>query len=67
MLQDKLRNEAEGGFRFNVKEAFAEKKQGRNRDLSVMEYKVAKESEKLETLAKDVVKVSQTWSHYQAP
>ncbi len=56
VLQDKLRNEAEGGFRFNVKEVFAEKKQGRNRDLSVMEYKVAKESEKLETLAKDVVK-----------
>ena len=56
VLQDKLRNEAEGCFKFNVKETFAEKKQGRNRDLSVLEYKVAKESEKLETLAKDVVK-----------
>ena len=55
VLQDKLRSEAEGCFRFNVKETFAEKKQGRNRDLSVLEYKVAKESEKLETLAKDVV------------
>ncbi|MDD7522110.1 MAG: plasmid recombination protein [Lachnoclostridium sp.] len=56
VLQDKLRNEAEGCFKFNVKETFVEKKQGRNRDLSVLEYKVAKESEKLETLAKDVVK-----------
>ena len=56
VLQDKLRSEAEGCFKFNVKETFAEKKQGRNRDLSVLEYKVAKESEKLETLAKDVVK-----------
>ena len=56
VLQDKLRSEAEGCFKFNVKETFVEKKQGRNRDLSVLEYKVAKESEKLETLAKDVVK-----------
>ena len=56
VLQDKLRSEAEGCFKFNVKETFAEKKQGRNRDLSVLEYKVAKESEKLEILANDVVK-----------
>lgn len=56
VLQDKLRSEAEGCFKFNVKETFAEKKQGRNRDLSVLEYKVAKETDKLETLAKDVVK-----------
>lgn len=56
VLQDKLRNEAEGCFKFNTKETFVEKKQGRNWDLSVLEYKVAKESEKLETLANDVVK-----------
>lgn len=56
VLQDKLRNEAEGCFKFNIKETFVEKKQGRNRDLSVLEYKVAKESEKMETLAKGVVK-----------
>lgn len=43
ILQDKLRKEAGSCFKFNVKEEFAEKKQGRNHDLSVMEYKVQKE------------------------
>jgi hypothetical protein len=56
ILQDKLRTEVEQCFRFNVKEGFAEKKNGRNQDLTVLEYKVAKESEKLEGLAQDVVK-----------
>ena len=36
ILQDKLREEAGSCFRFNVKEELAEKKQGRNHDLSVM-------------------------------
>ena len=39
ILQDKLREEAGSCFKFNVKEELAEKKQGRNHDLSVMEYK----------------------------
>ena len=36
ILQDKL------SFKFNVKEELAEKKLGRNHDLSVMEYKLSK-------------------------
>ena len=55
ILQDKLREEAGSCFRFNVKEELAEKKQGRNHDLSVMEYKVAKETERLEELQREVV------------
>lgn len=43
ILQDKLRKEAGSCFKFNVKEELAEKKQGRNHDLSVMEYKVQQE------------------------
>lgn len=43
ILQDKLREEAGSCFRFNVKEKLAEKKLGRNHDLSVMEYKVQQE------------------------
>ena len=57
ILQDKLRKEAGSCFRFNVKEELSEKKQGRNHDLSVMEYKVAKETERLEELQKEVVDV----------
>lgn len=54
ILQDKLREEAASCFRFNVKEELAEKKQGRNHDLTVMEYKVAKETEHLEKLQEEV-------------
>lgn len=54
ILQDKLREEAGRCFKFNVKEELAEKKQGRNYDLSVMEYKVAKETEHLEELQRQV-------------
>ena len=43
ILQDKLREEAGSCFKFNVKEELAEKKLGRNHDLSVMEYKVQQE------------------------
>ena len=43
ILQDKLSEEAGSCFKFNVKEELAEKKQGRNHDLSVMEYKVQQE------------------------
>ena len=57
ILQDKLRKEAGSCFKFNVKEELAEKKLGRNHDLSVMEYKVAKETERLEELQKEVVDV----------
>lgn len=41
-------------FKFNVKEELAEKSLGRNCDLSVVEYKVAKEVEHLEELQEQV-------------
>lgn len=47
ILQGSLREEAEKCFKFNIKEEFGEKKKGRNHDLSVVEYKVAKETEHL--------------------
>lgn len=47
ILQDKLRAEASYGFECYFKEQLAEKKKGRNHDLSVTEYKVAQESRKL--------------------
>ena len=50
ILQDKLREEACSCFRFNVKEELAEKKQELNHDLSIMEYKVANETEHLKNL-----------------
>ena len=54
ILQDKLREEAASCFKFNGNEELAEKKQGRNHDLTVMEYKVAKETEHFEELQKEV-------------
>lgn len=59
ILQDKLREEANSCFKFNIKEELAEKSLGRNYDLSVVEYKVAKEAEHLEEL-KEQVKDSDT-------
>lgn len=50
ILQDKLREEAGSCFKFNVREELAEKKQGRNHDLSVMEYKVAQETKHYDEL-----------------
>lgn len=47
ILQDKLREEVSYGFECYFKEQLAEKKKGRNHDLSVTEYKVAQESRKL--------------------
>ena len=47
ILQDKLREEASYGFECYFKEQLAEKKKGRNHDLSVTEYKIAQESRKL--------------------
>ena len=47
ILQGSLRKEAEKCFKFNIKEEFGEKKKGRNHDLSVVEYKVAKETKHL--------------------
>lgn len=47
ILQDKLRAEASYGFECYFKEQLAEKKKGRNHDLSVTEYKVAQDSRKL--------------------
>lgn len=47
IFQDKLREEANYGFEYYFKEELAEKKKGRNHDLSVTEYKVAQESKKL--------------------
>lgn len=54
ILQDKLREEANSCFKFNIKEELAEKSLGRNYDLSVTEYKVAKETEHLEELQKEI-------------
>ena len=51
---DAVREEAGSCFKFNVKEELAEKKLGRNHDLSVMEYKVVKETERLEELQEQV-------------
>lgn len=42
-----IRAEASYGFECYFKEQLAEKKKGRNHDLSVTEYKVAQESRKL--------------------
>ena len=53
VLQDKLREEARSCFRFNIHEMIGDKKKGRNYDLSVMEYKVAKEAENLQKLSTD--------------
>ncbi len=53
ILQDKLREEAGACFKFNIKEELAEKKLGRNHDLTVMEYKVAQEAKHLEELQKE--------------
>lgn len=54
ILQDKLREEAGNCFKFNIKEELAEKSFGRNYDLSVAEYKVKKETERLEKMKKQV-------------
>ena len=54
ILQDKLREEANSCFKFNIKEELAEKSLGRNYDLSVTEYKIAKETEHLEELQKEI-------------
>lgn len=50
ILQDKLREEAAACFRFNIKEELAEKKPGRNHDLTVMEYKVLQETKHYDEL-----------------
>lgn len=54
ILQGKLREAAEECFRFHFKENFAEKKSGRNQDLTVIEYKVEKESERLWSVTEDI-------------
>lgn len=54
VLQGKLRDIAEECFYFHLKERFEEKQEGRNQDLTVLEYKVAKETEKLESVALDI-------------
>lgn len=56
ILQDKLRDEAGSCFRFNVKEELAEKKQGRNHDLTVMEYKVQQEEIRYDQLKEQAEK-----------
>jgi hypothetical protein len=53
VLQDKLREDARDCFRFNIHEMIGDKKKGRNYDLSVMEYKVAKEAESLQRISTD--------------
>lgn len=54
IIQGQLRDIAEQCFRFHLKEQFSEKQEGRNRDLSVLEYKVAKETKKLESISLDI-------------
>lgn len=54
VLQGKLRDIAEECFYFHLKEHFEEKQEGRNQDLTVLEYKVAKETKKLESVALDI-------------
>ncbi len=54
ILQDKLREEANECFRFNFKEELSDKKQGRGYDLTVAEYKVKQETERLENLQLEV-------------
>jgi hypothetical protein len=48
VLQDRLREEAGNCFKFHYNERIGEKRQGRNHDLTVAEYKVQKENEKEE-------------------
>ena len=55
ILQDKLRAEASYGFECYFKEQLAEKKKGRNHDLSVTEYKVAQESREENTTLKELL------------
>lgn len=59
ILQGELRKQAEECFKFNIRETFAEKQKGRNHDLSVAEYKVEKETEKLQKVRYDVLKQNQ--------
>ena len=54
ILQDKLREEVGMCFRYHTQEELSEKSLGRNHDLSVTEYKVAKETEHLEQLQEKV-------------
>lgn len=54
ILQDKLREEVGMCFRYYTQEELSEKSLGRNHDLSVTEYKVAKETEHLEQLQEKV-------------
>lgn len=54
VLQGQLRDIAEECFYFHLKERFEEKQEGRNQDLTVLEYKVAKETKKLESVALDI-------------
>jgi hypothetical protein len=54
VLQDRLREEAGRCFKFHYNEQIGEKRQGRNHDLTVAEYKVQKETEKLDRVSADV-------------
>ena len=54
ILQDKLREEAGMCFRYHTHEDLSEKSLGRNHDLSVAEYKVAKETKNLEQIQEQV-------------
>lgn len=54
ILPDKLREEAGMCFRYHTHEDLSEKSLGRNHDLSVTEYKVAKETEHLEQIKEQV-------------
>lgn len=53
VLQDQLREDAEYYMKQIYDVEIREKRQGKNHDLSVMEYKVAKEGENLQKLSTD--------------
>ena len=55
VLQDKLRKVANDYTRLYLRENIREKEKGRNHDLSVAEYKVAKEIEKYEQIKEECV------------
>ena len=55
ILQDKMRSDASYYMKAIFQQEVREKKKGKNHDLTVAEYKVAKEEEKIEKLSTDKI------------
>mgnify|MGYP006990174171 CR=1 FL=1 len=55
VLQDKMRADANHYIKAIFQQEVREKKKGKNHDLTVAEYKVAKEEEKIEKLSTDKI------------